>query len=550
MNAAMATAKERQLAWLLDEVLGGRQAAAGVTAARAHRALSPWLAAALALFAVGVAVGVAMLRADDAQFAQQPAPVGNQEPPAPHECHGAADLANVPADVVRLHCFDFDDDACAKLARFQRLEWLDLSGMDVDDRGVSRQPAITDVGVRALAPLTKLRWLCLAQCHAMRGDGLQALAAIPRLEHLDLTYSGVETPAIERLPLLGNLRTLVLSSCMRFHGTALAAVARIPGLRRLELRACTTLAAKDVLSLVELKELRWLDLRDCQGRFRGQVEAGFDDFGPAGVQTRREEPPPQDGIGITDEVVTALSAMPLEALLLGGSESLTDAIGESLAKMTTLRVLDLSNLPKLHTPTLAKLPGSLEHLSLRDSSQLRATELPALRNLRSLDVSGLSLSATDLQQLLADRAIERLWLGAKIVNDMSVETLQPDAAEVLARSTSLRQLTLSPCAWVDAAALRRIASIAELEALDLSRSRPVDDNAIAALGSCRKLRQLKLTFCDRIAGATLAALTAVPLRELDLYGTKCDPARVRELAAKHWPGCTVTLPNGQRFRTP
>ncbi len=76
-------------------------------------------------------------------------------------------------------------------------------------------------------------------------------------------------------------------------------------------------------------------------------------------------------------VVAALAAMPLEALLLGGCTSLTPAIGDQLAKMRTLRVLDLSNLPLLHSATLPKLPASLERLSLQDSSRLRVTQLAA-----------------------------------------------------------------------------------------------------------------------------------------------------------------------------
>jgi len=39
--------------------------------------------------------------------------------------------------VIALKCFDFDDAACAQLARFTKLERLDLSGCDVNDKGYS-----------------------------------------------------------------------------------------------------------------------------------------------------------------------------------------------------------------------------------------------------------------------------------------------------------------------------------------------------------------------------------------------------------------------------
>ncbi len=575
MNAtANAVARERQLDWLLEEALGGERGAAP----RVRATSGWWRAAAIAVFALGVAVGVAVLREGERQQAAQ-----DQEPaPAMLECHGAAGLAKLPADVRAVRCFDFDDAACAQLAKFVRLEHLDLSGRDVDERGVSRMLAITDAGVKALAPLVALRRLCLADCEHVRGAGLRWLEAMPRLEHLDLTHTGVQTLAVERLARLPSLRSLSLSHCQDFHGRALAAIAKLPGLRTLQLQGCVTLAAKDVLVLAQLTELRHLDLRDCQGRYRGQTAAydapasaanadpkpgdpsdpgageaaasapsRFLDTDGDGLPDTVEPPPPvQDGIGITPEVVAALATLPLETLRLGGSESLTDAIGSSLAKMIRLRELDLSGLRKIHDPTLRELPASIERLSLRNSGQLRVTALPPLPRLRALDVTGLSLSATDLQQVLAGRAIEDLALGVFVSGDIAVETLREDAVDVLCAVKGLRRLRLSRCSWVDAGALTRIAALEGLRELDLGDSPALRDPAIAALGMSRSLHALRLNACRGVDGSALRSLDRVPLHELDLYGTSCDPALVRELAAKHWPGCLVTLPSGAKFRAP
>lgn len=554
-TTAIAAAKERQIDWLLAEVLGGTGGAAAPKA-------MPWLAAAVALFAIGVALGVAWLRTPAHDEAQAP-PVA----PPWHECHGAVELCAIPADVSHLRCFDFDDAACAQLGRIAagaegragglpKLTHLDLSGMDVDAHGVARSIPLTDEGVRALAPLTNLRWLSLEQCHAMRGEGLQVLEAMPRLEHLDLTYSGVESPAIERLPRLPSLRTLVLSHCMNFHGRSLAAVAKIPGLRRLELRACTTLAAKDALQLVQLKELRHLDLRDCQGRFRGQTASGFSVGG--------EEPPPppvQDGIGITDAVVEALSALPLETLLLGGSESLTDAIGESIAKMTTLRSLDLSNLPKTTGALLAKIPPRLTALWLDDNGQFAPADLarvPAMPALRTLGLSGLQLDEATLRALLADKPLTTMALGGVAVRgkgDGTVFRYPPTtAAAVLlaARIATLEHLSLRDAPWVDRTLLAEVAKLPRLRSLDLTAplANPLVDrtDAVRALAASRSLTELTLVW-SRLDLDTLRELHAVPLQHLDLRGTNLRPDDVRELG-KAWPGCTIRLPNGQRFRAP
>ncbi|HEU4417350.1 MAG TPA: hypothetical protein VFT55_00350 [Planctomycetota bacterium] len=518
---------------------------------------SRWFAAALVIAAVGTAFGVALLRdeAADARPAQQP-----QENIEWHEAHGPASLAAIPAGVVNLRCFDFDDAACAKLRRFTKLERLDLSGADVNDKGYSIPPRTTDNGVRELGALKKLRWLCLARCHAMKGDGLQALEALPQLEHLDLTYSGVQTPAIERLPRLPSLRSLVMSHCLDFHGRALAAVASMPGLRRLELQGCATLAAKDVLHLVGLKELRHLDLRDCQGRFRGQTAVGLgepdatdepESFDPATL-------PVQDGIGITDDVVAALAELKLETLLLGGSESLTDAIGPSLAKMTTLRSLDLSNLPHATPALLAHLPRDLTSLALELNPALAGEALRALMPLSQLrELSLPDLDQTDdaiTEAVLRGKTLHTLRIGDTALRDSDIVAAltapRPTVAtaQAIARQSELRTLYLANADWLNTACFRALAGMPALTELELAQSLVRSDH-LTALAASKSLRSLRLTRCRPAEAIPLTELAPLPLRELSLLGTKFEPALTRESASKHWPGCLITLPDGKRFRT-
>lgn len=543
---AMDVARTRQLEWLLHEALGGAPTA---MVRRAGAPLS-WLAAAMALLGIGVAFAVAWLNGGERR-AEPPA----QEPAIPwHECHGPDGLEAVPVHATALRCFDFDDAACRALARFSRLEFLDLSGMDVNEHGYAASLPITDVGVRALASLKKLRWLSLAQCHQIQGEGLQALESLPLLEHLDLTYSGVRSPAIERLPRLPGLRTLVLSHCMAFHGRSLAAVATIAGLRRLELRACTTLSAADVLPLAQAKTLRWLDLRDCQGRFRGQRARAPEEPG-------EEEPPPdEDGVGITDEVVAALASLPLETLLLGGSESLTDAIAEPLAKMPTLRQLDLSNLPRTTAALLARLPTELTHLELSSNPQFDGAtlqRLPALPALQHLGLSGMGrIDAPALARLLDGRKLRSLRLGGSLprskdaAGDDAVK-LTPEHADLIAAVTSLVELDLDD-AWLDAEAAARLAALPNLRELNLSapwRRTPSERTAVVqALAGCRTLQVLRVA-CSGLAPAALDALRGLPLQQLDLRGCSLTREQIHALAG-HWPGCVITMPDGARLRAP
>jgi len=559
-------AAERQLDWLLDEVLGDGQqeSAAPPVAHRAH-----WLAAALIVLAVSVAFGVARLRRDDG-----PAPAQQPAPEIPWiEVHGPRALAAVPSDAVALKCFDFDDDALGALAKFTKIEHLDLGGMDVDDRGYSVALKITDLGVTHLGTLTNLRSLSLARCEQVKGTSLHVLEGLPLLETLDLTYSGVESAAVERLPRLGNLRELTLSHCMKFHGRSLAAVAQIPGLRKLELQGCTTISAKDALHLANAKGLRFLDLRDCQGRFRGQTaaregeEATFVDTDGDGLPDKRvvRTAPEQDGIGITDDVVAALASIPLETLLLGGSESLTDAIGDSLAKMTTLRTLDLSSLPRITAATLAMLPPGLVSLSLDDNYQFdgpAVLRLPRLSHLRELGLSGLyRLNDAELSTVLGRTSPEGLVsfrLGATSLRglrlagngeDRRTSPLTQQVGEILTRQASLQRLAFPHAQRIEPAFLRELARMPNLVELDLTGSFFNTKDTIEPLGESRSIRALTLTWCRDLVSSDLKHLIRLPLRSLDLHGTRLPPADIRDVATA-WPGCLITMPDGAKWRVP
>ncbi|MCC7399064.1 MAG: hypothetical protein IT455_18515 [Planctomycetes bacterium] len=537
---AMTVARQRQLDWLLDEVLagGGARARTVLTSPRWR-----WFAAAAALVAVA-ALAFGLARDGEPDAGATPP----QEAPW-RECHGPAGLDAVPADTTSLRGFDFDDAACAKLARLTKLERLDLSGMDVDARGVARSLPITDAGVRQLGALTGLRWLSLGQCEHVQGGSLAVLEALPRLEHLDLHSTRVDSAAVERLARLPNLRWLSLSYCRRFHGRSLAAVASLPGLTHLELRGCTTLAAADVMPLAKAKSLRSLDLRDCQGRYRGQT-GGFDE--PGSVAPDAE--PREDGIGITDAVVEALASLPLDTLRLGGCDSLTAAIGPSLATMTTLRTLDLSELERIDDRVLSLLPAGLVSLSLRDCRQLRAA-LPALPELRMLDLTGIPVNATDVQRLFGGRTIETICLGSGSVTLGPEATGQPEVVPgqtnvtaVLAAQRSLRRLSLRGCSWLDAEAMARLAAL-PLQELTLDHCR-VDRRALGALSVSKTMLALRLRWCSDFDPDGLQELGSLPLGELDLTGTHGADDRVRDIAARAWRGCLVTLGNSSRFRTP
>lgn len=550
MTTATTIAKERQLDWLLGEALGGISAAQARSPHRAHaHRHQPWIAAAVILLASVAAFGVAMLR-EAPSTTNSAAPQGE---PEWHEVYNRQELEALPRDTKNLRCYDFDDSALTALEKFPGLERLDLSGMAVSDQGYAASLRITDAGLASLGKLTKLRWLCLQSCGEVTGTGLAALETMPQLEHLDLTYTRVTSTAIDRLQRLPSLRELSLSSCMRFHGRSLAAIAKIPGLRRLELRGCTTLAAADIAPLGQLHELTYLDLRDCQGRFRGQTFS----FG----NEAEADLPKEDGIGITDASIAALAELKLETLLLGGSESLTDGMGDTLAKMITLRTLDLSSLPKITGALLAKLPNGLTSLALDHTAPLHGRDLrklPALPQLRTLGLTGLSkLTDDDLRDLLDGKSLTTLRLGGEAgtrgkggINLPTDPRVTRGVADLLASQKQLEHLSLGGHAnWIDKGVIEQLATLPVLAELDFSQNFGISADVLAPLAASQALRSLRLVQCTRLREDTLPLLAGLKLRELDLYLTKLPPDAIRA-AAKNWPGCRITMPNGQRFRVP
>jgi len=551
MNAtAIDIARERQLDWLLAEVLGEPPRAA----ARSTRAASTWLTAALVLLATGVAFAVAWLNEPGA-VTPQPA----QEPPEPawHECHGPGELDAVPADVVNLRCFDFDDAALDGLSRLERLERLDLSGMDADERGVSTMVQITDAGVAKLATLTSLRWLSLAGCQNVKGATLGALRAIPQLEHLDVGQTSMVSESFVHFAQLPSLRSLVLSRNLAFHGRSLAEIARLPGLRRLELAGCSTVSAKDVAQLANLRELTYLDLTDCMGTFRGQkgMVVKLEDV------TGQDLPPPpvEDGVGVTDEAVAALRELPLETLKLYGCVSLTDDVAGSLRAMPKLRHLDIGDLRRTTAAILTALPRGLRSLSLDGNHNYTASGLRALRRfpeLTELGLNGLKHVDDDLlAEVLTGKPLTTLRIGGtpRLIDARGPSAahrpkLTPRTAATLAQLRTLRTLDVSYADWLDAPVFDALGALSELQELEC-RSADVPKAATKGLRASRSLRRVSFLFCSRLDVDSVRALVGLPLAELDLYGTKLEMDAVRRLAPS-FPGCRVRTPVSSVIRVP
>ncbi|MFK7740575.1 MAG: hypothetical protein AB8H80_09630 [Planctomycetota bacterium] len=565
-------ARERQLDWLLEEALDGAGEVAGSrpVRARASTSMPVWLAAALVVLAVGVAFGVFALRdrrgGEDRNAAEAGRSRGavdlprvdlpNSDPPSEepwHHCRGSDQLGDVPAGVTSLKCYGFDDEALARLARFAKLERLDLSGTSFDAAsGLFLEPPITDAGVAHLCGLTSLRWLSLRGCLDVTGLTLGKLGQIPQLESLDLSGTGVVSKGISQLPKLDKLRTLELVGCKDFDGSSLADIATIRGLRELHLQGCPTVTADDVMQLAKLRELQLLDLRDCRGSLDRQRLVLTD------VTNEQDEAaaPVGDGVGITDAAVAMLSDLPLRELKLGGCRALTNGVGAGLQRMSKLEALGLGSLPKTSAALLEQLPTGLLALSVSGNRQFDREGLKQLARfpkLLTLDLSGLPKVDDDvLTHVLTGMQLQSLRLDGistmALVPASAAETsprLSSAIGAALAKQRELHTLHAAFGGWLDADCAMQLAKLPKLVRLE-APGNPVDAAACTALARSPSLKRLILYGNETMTLDAVRALEPLSLEYLHLAGTKLSDDDVRKLT-KTWQQATVVLPNGKTF---
>ncbi len=138
-----------------------------------------------------------------------------------------------------------NNDKLQSLSNFPGLRTVDISG--------SRE--VTDDGVTHLLSLENLAELQIRET-GVTSAGVKRLAALSRLERLDLSGLAVDDDALLALTSLDNLAMLRLNDCSQVTDASLAALQAFPRLIELELNGTSITAA----GLAELHE----SLKDCR----------------------------------------------------------------------------------------------------------------------------------------------------------------------------------------------------------------------------------------------------------------------------------------------
>lgn len=443
-----------------------------------------------------------------------------------------------------------DDEGLAKLVPLKHLTFL---GID--------NTSITDMGLRHIAGMKKLKVLQLGGNEKVTKNGLRHLAPLAELEYLDLSDLNVDDASLSHLAKLSQLKQLNLGGTeVSLQGAFQLAkqlpqleiagpFGRLAGGRRLTLDPDVT---DDVLAgLKNLGTLRELNLWEC-----GQVtdagmkhlqaldqlevlELGYTQITDEGLK-HLESMKSLKRLDLRETATSLRAALQLVVALpelhlltnFGRFDGATDATFHP--DVTDEQVQQLSSLPKLQRLSLwqcGQLTGealqgigkvsSLQQLNLGvtriDDEGLK--QLTELNQLRRLVLAGTEITDDGLAHLSNLRGLEELDLSNTSVSDKGLAHL--------ASLTGLKSLNLGVTEVTDAG-LQQLSGLKSLESLNLEQTR-VHGEGLAKLQSLPQLAtlQLSLSFVNDEGLKNLAELQG--LKHLDMWGTVVTDAGIKSL---------------------
>ena len=252
----------------------------------------------------------------------------------------------------------------------------------------------------------------------IKNDDLARLADFPELERIDLSYTWISDLGLEHLQGLENVRSLSLFYCDYITDTG-------------------------IIYLKEWKRLEELDL---------------------------------EGTDVTSRVFEHLGAITSLRSLKVGMSRVEDEGFENLAPLASLERLSFrgAKMSGRALPLLRLLP-SLKHL-----------EIGGLQRTDS-GLWGVELNDFNLDNLAALTTLESLDLSDSKVTDSGLRKLAP--------LTRLEELNLSGTG-ISAAGLRALGGLPRLRALSLWRCEKIDDEALRVLATLERLAAVDLAEAD------------------------------------------------------
>ncbi|HDZ20920.1 hypothetical protein LCGC14_0315680 [marine sediment metagenome] len=444
------------------------------------------------------------------------------------------------------------DEELVFLRAFPKLRRLSLKGCPVSDYGmiqvgkltmleqldIDKIMGITDVGMRRLSGLAKLRSLALyggritdaGMAHLSKLTELRSLSLrganrvrygfkhLPQFRHLEkLDLRGTTVWDADLPKYLGSLKTLKkLRLAWGTTDELLAALAEIPGLEELELSRTRSITEKGLDRLGRLKSLRSLRL------WRMTLsEAAFERIAS----------------------LPALEELKIVELKIAEGSTVEGCL-KRLAGAKGLRVLHLgSRISDEAMVHLAELANLEELRGLGGIGEQGLGHLVRLKKLRRLQVS-VRVSQASLRRLSAMTQLEEIRILGHTMTDADVAEL---AKMTHLRSVSIYSDHLTGAALASLAGLtetrsayiggkgitdedlRHLAAWTELEDLSLQTS-SVTGSGVRHLSGLKKLRSLRLIGGGLTDEGMVGFADLVQLESLDLAGQGINGQGLRHLA--------------------
>ncbi|MFT4514210.1 MAG: hypothetical protein ACI91B_002918 [Planctomycetota bacterium] len=258
-------AYEQQMQWSLGEVEGG-EVPPDVTervlatvepddqAMHAPIARSRWLmTAAIVTLGVAALFGVHSLSSKQDDLNKTTSPTVQE--PTSHVVNKPEDVAKLSDKTRAVTVVRQSDDVLQAIAeRCPKLEKLHVTEIG------SQDDLVTDRIFAIAASLPELRYLLLVSTDNVTGEGVEQLAALPRLETLAIALTRLRPEAYEVLPTLPSLRVLDLTYDEGLDDDAMKAIVRCPGLRQLSIPNCNGLTSAGLALATQIPHLEVLEI--------------------------------------------------------------------------------------------------------------------------------------------------------------------------------------------------------------------------------------------------------------------------------------------------
>jgi hypothetical protein len=366
--------------------------------------------------------------------------------------------------------FDLNDDSFAKLAALTKLEKLHVEG----------SYKLTGQALRTLAAMKNLRSLTLERCVPLGEDDVAYLATLP-LEEIGFTEVFLPSDWARHL---AASKTLVSISTWgsirgsRFEADALSALSDLKTLRRIRLCNYPEFGGAEIVALSKVTQLEDL-------YFNAEADVSDEAFSLLGKLIR------------------------LKALDICNCPGVTDEGFASLAALKDLEHVELSEIGKLGNSSLSVICSWTKLVSLNLDGFARVTDASALSKLKALE----SLSWT-MSEWVEGKQTGTSLTDAHFVAIGSVTTLKslnlglstavtPKGLAALGKLTLLQSLQLNEVG-ASGEAFSFLAGLRHLN--EFTYFGPMDDAALAHVGSATNLTYLHLQHCEKVTDAGLAPL--------------------------------------------